>query len=73
MGREADRVYDANSILFGSDRFVGQSIQGMGFKNEVCLIEDFGEKDMNSPWERERERESEEKSRFLFNLRAGYR
>lgn len=49
MGREADRVYDANSILFGSDRFVGQSIQGMGFKNEVCLIEDFGEKDMNSP------------------------
>lgn len=50
--------------IFVKDGIVGQSYQGMGIKYKFCLGDYFGEKDINSPWEWERETK-----RFHFNLR----
>lgn len=36
-------------LIFGKDRIVGQSFQGMGIKYKFCLGDFFGEKDINSP------------------------
>lgn len=67
-------VYDAESILFRSVGCVSQSFQGRGAKLKyiVCLVADFGEKDMKSPTTvlhpGEREGERDEKGGYLFSL-----
>ena len=48
--KEPDMVYDVNSIVFGSDRNVGQSFQSFPLNiNSGYDPADFGEKDVKSP------------------------